>query len=182
MVEFWVRYPDVALNPNQWLIYMEMLPITYRQLYSDMTCAAGFTPHRNKDGDYITERWIDIIPSTWTAGACLVVEVKERICKQEGGYKEHQLIHKWIYDRPSNYLGQKVTDDEVIVPTDEQGMLMMALASQELRGKYAENIVHGLYIDLIVLNPKFGLEAVLPEVVKFYTEHYEKYGFKRKSG
>lgn len=161
---------------------MKMVPISFEQRYSDESFAEnyykGFKPFVTDANEYISERWVKITPTIWNGGhgAALMFEIWERVNPRNGKSPHNRKIYDtWIYDlHPSK-------DLEMVRPTSDQARLMGALASQELRGKYCESIVHDLYVDLFLLNDKSGAATYLPDVVKFWKDHYEKHDFTKTS-
>lgn len=159
---------------------MKMLPIVYRQRYSndagDDDVHDGFEPTKDGKGGTISERFVDIEPRTWQQGSCLVVTINDVVNNFDG--KQTVKIHsRWIYDNPTSYDGR--VNEADIIPTKDQALLIQALASQELRGRFAESTVFCLYLDLVVLNPKFEFDKWLPDVVKFHKDILARYGFKK---
>lgn len=157
---------------------MKMLPIVFQSVYSNDLLIDGyehgFTPFFNEQNEKVTERIVEIEPTTWVQGFALRVRVLQKVCPFNHKPRIEKLVETWIYDRPES-------SDDFIHPTTEQTLLIGALHNGEIRGRYADNIVTNLYIDLVVLNPKFKLDLYLPEVVEFWRKHYDKYGFTIKS-
>ena len=161
---------------------MKMLPLVFQQRFKncgDEQCARGFTPYEVEKGLLVDERIVEITPSTWVQGSCLVVTIKDKCYKLTGGEMMRECHKKWIYDRPV-----VPTEDQatlIITPTEDQATLIAALATNELRGKFAEKVVFDLFIDLCIMNPKFNMKEYLPEVVNWYTAYYDKHKFTVKS-
>lgn len=154
---------------------MKMVPISFEINYNDETeCHLGFAPYTTENGIRVLSRKVTITPKICSGCFALQVVVTQEVIPMKGGMRlTEKLIDRWIYDRPLS--------EEDIKPTAEQANLIMVLGTGDIRGNYAERITHSLYIDLVVLNPKFGLEKYLPDVVKWWKDHYEKYQFKVQS-
>ena len=110
---------------------------------------------------------------TWKQGSMLCVRIYDRI--NEIACPKKFIPDLWIYDHPQMLGGGAIT------PSPEQILLMEALASNDLHGRYANSIAHSLYVDLVVLNPKFEFVSILPKIYKFWSDHYQRFDFKIKS-
>ena len=154
---------------------MQLQPQVFIERYNDESgedkVRRGFKPHRNKDDEYIIERRVEVEPGTWNHGVALkfrIVEVYQK--KNAGGKAERRLGEEvWYYDRLHDY--------HYTAKNEAQIRLMQALASGDLRGKYAEDIARELYLELFVADPDEDspMRTYLPDVVKFW-EHFWKTG------
>lgn len=166
---------------------MKMLPIKFRASYSDEKfpfmedTRDGFSTISNEK-ERITARYVDISFHKWAHGVYMQAEIVECVTprtREEGGFViwdapfERKLNDITVYDYPLN--------KEAIIPNANQVRLMKALYSNDLRGEYADEIAHSLYVDLIVLEPKSNFEKYLPEVKAYYEDWVEQGWWENKS-
>lgn len=149
---------------------MKMQPIVYTESYSDVEVCGGFTPYRSEKGKWISSRKVDISFAPWEGGSCMEVKLFDVFV--DGSFE--RVTNLVVYDTPRFY-------EQYIVPSRLQKRFIHALASNDLRGLYAENIVRDLYIDMVVLNPKSKWDQWLPELVSFWKDHYQKHNFSIES-
>jgi hypothetical protein len=141
---------------------MKMQPIVYRQEYGEGSISSGFTPCYNEKNQWIINRWVDAQPSNWQSGSAIIFSIHEKYNHEQLGIQTRQIAYRCIYDKD--------------IPVDKQ-LLLHALHDNELRGIYAERIVHSLYVEFFVLMPEENspMKKFLPEVVEFYEELRRKY-------
>ena len=160
----------------------KMVPIKYRAIYSDRgdeEQLSGFTPFRNDKNQWVYSRVIEIEPYQGGRFGCyLVVRVIDKV--DTGSLTEPNLketkVFEWVIW--SNFSGIKESKVDIIANVN-QSQLIEALAHQELRGRYVENIVSQLFIQLIVLNPKTEFERFLPEIKEFYEKRQKEWDDKK---
>lgn len=165
---------------------MKQLPIKFQQIYENDCFGddifSGFTPFFIDDNHKVTRRTVEIEPAKWNQGCMLIVRILDTVAyktqmfdtippRYEMGTETTEVHRHNIYDHYQYPEGH-------IIPTHEQVEMMSALAEGELRGNAAERMVYSLFINLVVLNPLFGLKEWLPEVVAFHQKLKDDYDAK----
>lgn len=150
---------------------MKQLPITFREIYSNEECGNseepvyhGFEPYTTTDERIrVLKRAVEITPMYWREGAMLKVSILNyqfNISYTNVDYYWNNLVDFYIHDNENK--------NSYFHPTTEQCLLIRMLASGDLRGKAAEDAVHSLYYNLVIMNKKCDFEKYLPLVVEKY--------------
>src|SRR5438034_8943619 len=110
---------------------MKMDPIKFRLRYSDENtdCWKGFRPYTNKDENYILERHVIVQGSQWNSGSMVSFEIEETYLTKDKSKQRRSLCTRTYYDK-DNLETKNLIDN---------------LASDQLRGKVAENTAMALY-------------------------------------
>ena len=163
---------------------MKMMPIKFRVDYSDENIS--FSRNDTKKGfaaikgekENIWARFVEIEFHSHSRGTYMQVriceEVSPKTLKEVDGYTvydkvfDRKLYELDIYDNPSP------NSEFAICPTAAQALLMNAMHTGDIRGKYAEEIVNQLYVDLVVLHPKSEFGKYLPKVKEFFEDWVAK--------
>ena len=148
---------------------MKQLPITFREIYSNEECGNseesvyyGFEPYTTTDERIrVLKRAVEITPMYWNRGAMLRFRILNY--QHSGGHTDWywKTIHEF-------YIHDVESEDSWYHPTADQGQMMKLLASGDLRSKAAEDAVHSLYYNLVIMNKKCDFEKYLPLVVEKY--------------
>ena len=142
---------------------MKMVPIVYRQIYSsrsycDDENTQGFTPCRDGDKN-INAIIVELEPGEWKRGYCLTVRIFEET-SFPNFTRNNILVHTLVLWDHNLHDGPKLSL--------QQAALLGALYRGDIRGKYGQDIVLGLFIDLCILDLKSSVRKYLPELVSFY--------------
>jgi hypothetical protein len=150
-----------------------MLPVKFRVSYSDDRHydyhQKGFTPIRNDDGEYIHAIHAEMSFHKWIGGGVYmqVILLEEVVPKNLDMLPfERKIYEVVVYDHPNP------DDVSLIKPSVEQGLLMHALNSGDVRGDFANRTAGLLYADLVVLHPKSNFGIYLPEVKAWFEKNW----------
>jgi hypothetical protein len=153
-------------------------PITFSETYSDEYShhSRGFKAYRNEKGERIHALQVVLEARTWNKGFCLVLSIIEHYSSvviidektniaHGGESRTRKIAERCVYDHSPD------PKDQI---SFEQNILLTALASGELRGKYAEDIATSLYLSLFVKPQDSIIREILPEVAKFWDNWWKK--------
>jgi hypothetical protein len=141
---------------------MKMVPIIYRQIFSSRTYCddentQGFTPYQ--DGNrYVIAIAVELEPSKWDSGYFLNIKVFEEV-SFPNTFAQKVLVHTadfWDYDNN----GPKMSAS--------QSLLIGALYRGDIHGKYGQEVMSALFIELCIKNKSSSIRQYLPEIVSFY--------------
>ena len=144
---------------------MKKMPTIWRRRYAGESFGNdgvydGFTPYRKDEDTYISERVVEIEQSKWNGGSVLIVRYFDKSTTAE--FKLHEFD---IFTHNNYHDGQ-------IEPNAEQEILIDALCSDDLRGRYAEMVAYKLFVDLIVFKENSKFKEYFPEVYAWYKKNY----------
>ena len=142
---------------------MKMVPIVYRQIYSsrpycDDENTQGFTPYRDGEKN-VSAIIVELEPGEWKRGYCLTVRVFEET-SFPNLIRSNVLVHTLEMWDHNKHEGPKLSLQQIA--------LLGALYRGDIRGKYGQDVMLGLFIDLCIMDPKSSVRKYLPEIVAFY--------------
>jgi len=146
---------------------MKIQPTTFVQEYDEhgygqqTDTYPGFIPYYDNKKYYYKIK-IEMVARKWCSGSVLCFDVYRMT---NGAYENIRSLSRDVYT--NKWLSQKEVEEfGHIIPNCDQSQLIEALASGDLRGRYAEDIAYRLYVELFLLHPYSGIKQELPKVIE----------------